>query len=84
VADECNQAFLRVMVPQPLVCTAFPADWERYGQRAGPQRNGQMARYCSPGDVCPAFPGGKGMADMLAQARHAASTFWKSVRGWRR
>ena len=45
----------------------FPADWERYGRRAGPLRNIQMAEYA---DGVVLFPGGTGTAHM---ARTAAS-----------
>ena len=36
-----------------------PADWEKYGKRAGYIRNSQMVTYF-PVDIVVAFPGGKG------------------------
>lgn len=48
----------------------FPADWDRYGNAAGPIRNGQMLREGKP-DVVLAFPGRTGTADMRRQARAA-------------
>lgn len=49
----------------------FPADWQNLGQRAGPLRNAQMAAYATH---LVAFPGGKGTADMLRQARERGLT----------
>jgi len=34
----------------------FPANWKRHGRRAGPIRNGEMARHA---DICIIFPGGR-------------------------
>lgn len=46
----------------------FPADWDKYGKKAGPVRNQQMADY---GDALVAFWDGKskGTANMIANAR---------------
>lgn len=46
----------------------FPADWNRYGRRAGPLRNAQMLAEGLPHIVL-AFPGGNGTANMVAQAK---------------
>lgn len=48
----------------------FPADWSRYGNLAGPMRNGQMLREGRPDLVVP-FPGGPGTADLVRQAHKA-------------
>ena len=48
----------------------FPADWKRYGKAAGPIRNKQMLTEARP-DLVLAFPGGRGTADMVRQARQA-------------
>jgi hypothetical protein len=59
---------------------AMPAQWARYGPAAGPVRNGQMLRraaeeasaYCRitpTGVLVVAFPGRKGTASLLQQAR---------------
>ena len=53
-------------VPQ----TPFPADWDQYGKAAGHIRNGQMLTEGNPTLVI-AFPGGKGTANMVEQARRA-------------
>lgn len=49
-------------------CEGYPADWNRYGRRAGPIRNQLMLDASEP-DVCIAFPGGNGTADMVRRVR---------------
>jgi hypothetical protein len=49
---------------------SFAPDWNRYGKAAGPKRNAQMLAEGKP-DLVVAFPGGKGTANMVAQARAA-------------
>lgn len=48
----------------------FKADWNSFGRAAGPIRNTQMLVEGKP-DLVIAFPGGRGTANMVAQARHA-------------
>jgi hypothetical protein len=48
----------------------YPADWEKYGKRAGYVRNKQMLEEGKP-DLVIAFPGGKGTAMMVKIAREA-------------
>jgi hypothetical protein len=48
----------------------FPADWKRYGKRAGYLRNKQMLDEGKP-DLVIAFPGGKGTAMMVRIAKAA-------------
>jgi hypothetical protein len=43
----------------------FPADWIRFGKRAGILRNTQMAEVAN---ACIAFKGGAGTANMVEQA----------------
>ncbi len=45
------------------------ADWKRYRGGAGPKRNQDMAD--GGADLCVAFPGGKGTADMCRRAESA-------------
>lgn len=46
----------------------FKPDWDAYGPAAGPIRNKQMLDEGKP-DLVIAFPGGKGTADMVWQAK---------------
>ena len=48
----------------------FPADWKMHGKSAGPIRNRKMLKEGMPDKVL-AFPGGRGTADMIAQAKAA-------------
>lgn len=49
---------------------AFNADWDRYGNAAGPIRNRKMLQEFKP-DLVLAFPGGAGTDNMIMQAREA-------------
>jgi hypothetical protein len=46
----------------------YDADWERHGRAAGPIRNKQMLDEGKP-DIVVAYPGGRGTANMISQAR---------------
>lgn len=48
----------------------FLADWKLHGRAAGPVRNQRMIDEGKP-DVCIAFNGGRGTADMVRRARAA-------------
>jgi hypothetical protein len=48
----------------------FKADWEKWGRSAGPIRNRAMIYEGHP-DLVIAFPGGRGTADMIRQARQS-------------
>lgn len=48
----------------------YPADWNRYGDAAGPIRNTEMLAKSKP-DLVVAFPGGLGTADMIKKAKKA-------------
>ena len=48
----------------------FEANWKKYRAAAGPIRNKQMLDEGKP-DLVVAFPGGKGTANMIGQAREA-------------
>lgn len=47
----------------------FPADWETYGTRAGPIRNGQMADYAD-GLIAFIWEGSRGTANMIQQMQN--------------
>ena len=51
-----------------IECDTFEADWNRYGKKAGPLRNSEMAEY---GDGCVAVPApsSRGTWDMVKKAR---------------
>jgi hypothetical protein len=59
-----------------IVVAKFPADWERYGSAAGPIRNRQMLDEGKP-DLVVAFPGGRGTANMVQQARRVGVEVYK-------
>lgn len=46
----------------------FEAHWKEMGPKAGPIRNQWMLAFGKP-DILIAFPGGRGTANMIAQAR---------------
>lgn len=50
--------------------TSYPAEWGKHGYGAGPKRNKQMLVDGKP-DLVIAFPGGRGTADMVRQAKAA-------------
>ncbi len=50
-----------------IVVRTFTADWDLYGNRAGPIRNRHMLVEGRP-DLVVAFPGGKGTENMCFQA----------------
>ncbi len=53
-----------------------PADWNRYGPRAGPMRNSEMA--AAGANLCVCFPGPNsvGTWDMAEKARKAGIPVW--------
>lgn len=54
----------------------FPADWKTHGRAAGPIRNARMLAEGKP-DAVVAFPGGRGTADMVRQAKEAGIPVWE-------
>lgn len=51
-----------------ITTAGFPARWDEQGRAAGPIRNRRMLDVAEPHLVV-AFPGGRGTANMVAQAR---------------
>lgn len=62
-------------------CARMDAQWDYYGKIAGPMRNGWMLELLKPDRVL-ALPGGRGTADMIAQARAAGVPVTRI--GWKR
>lgn len=60
---------------------SFPANWRKYGKRAGPLRNQRMLDEGKP-DIVIAFPGGKGTADMVRRAEGAVPVWNVGTSGW--
>jgi hypothetical protein len=58
-------------------CTRVPAEWDRYGKRAGPRRNHQMLDL-KP-DVVIVFPGKRGTHHMMTIAREANIPVWQPL-----
>jgi hypothetical protein len=52
------------------------AEWKRLGKEAGPIRNQRMLDEYKP-DLCVAFPGGFGTADMVIKALSAKVETWQ-------
>lgn len=50
-----------------VVCVTVEADWSLHGRAAGPIRNRAMLGFRP--DLVLAFPGGRGTANMVAEAR---------------
>lgn len=59
-----------------LTVEAYPADWDKYGKRAGFIRNSQMLKEGKPDRVI-AFPGGKGTEMMINLAHAAKVPVWE-------
>jgi predicted Rossmann-fold nucleotide-binding protein len=53
----------------------YPADWDKFGKVAGPERNQRMIDAGADGVV--AFPGGTGTADLVRRAERAGISVWK-------
>ena len=66
----CNRRLVG-LAANGVVVEEFKADWDKFGRAAGPIRNAQMLREGKP-DLVVAFPGGRGTANMVAQAKARA------------
>lgn len=71
-ADRWAQEWAQIR-QRPYI--GVPAEWIRFGDSAGPRRNGVMLCYLPHGVV--AFPGGDGTADMCRQAEAAGVAVWR-------
>ena len=70
-ADKCGEEWAR---KNNLSLRVFNAVWKRYGKRAGPIRNKEMAQYA---DALVLFPGGAGSANMLYEGLSAGLAVYK-------
>jgi len=66
-ADKCGLRWAESRGVEWIEC---PADWDRYGNAAGPIRNSEMLREHRPTLVV-SLPGGTGTADMVRKAKRA-------------
>lgn len=57
-------------VENEIPTETYKADWSKHGKAAGPIRNAEMLSRGNP-DVCIAFEGGRGTADMARKAEAA-------------
>lgn len=69
-ANGADRLALRWAWRRGIPCENFPADWAAHGKAAGPIRNAQMLKE-GRAEMVIAFPGGRGTADMIRQARAA-------------
>lgn len=58
-----------------IPCVSYKAEWDLYGNRAGPLRNQKMLDIGMPDGVV-AFPGWRGTADMVERAEVAGLKVW--------
>lgn len=64
-ADSLAERWARdTMIPY----LGVPAQWDKYGNKAGPIRNSEILDIVRP-KVCVAFPGGNGTEDMVLKCR---------------
>lgn len=69
--DSLCGEWARVTGVQEIIC---PANWEYYGNRAGPIRNSWMAHLCP--NFLIVFPGGKGTFDMANKSTRLGTPCW--------
>lgn len=71
-ADRLSEQVLRRYFRGGFQVERYPADWDKYGKKAGPIRNVQMLKEGKP-DMVIAFlaPDSRGTKNMIDQARAA-------------
>lgn len=70
VADGADYLAWQWADERSFRCGSFPAHWDTDGKKAGPIRNQRMIDEGKP-DIVIAFPGGRGVADMINRAESA-------------
>ena len=63
-----DQDAIQWAIDNSIEYTVINADWNKYGKSAGPKRNKKMADIAEQVIL---FPGGKGTASMLKEAKKA-------------
>ena len=66
-ADQAAAEWAKRSAAEGVKAVAYPANWRRFGKRAGPLRNQRMLDEGRPEAVI-AFAGGRGTADMVSRA----------------
>lgn len=59
-----------------IAVQSYPAEWEKWGKRAGFIRNQEMIDGGVRPWACIAFPGGRGTADMVSRVQRAGIPCW--------
>lgn len=68
--DHFAKTYAGTRVDEGVACITFAANWTKDGAAAGPIRNKRMLDQGKP-DLVIVFPGGKGTANMIRQAKKA-------------
>lgn len=66
----------RWAVHNRISVVTYSAQWQVDGPRAGPIRNAAMLKGHPP-DMCIAYPGGRGTADMVSRCERAGVEVWR-------
>lgn len=82
-ARGADTAAAVVALEMGIECIPYPADWDKYGKKAGPIRNQQMLEAEHP-DLVLAFPlhGSRGTWDMMDRAIKAKVHVIEGNHGW--
>lgn len=75
-ADACCDSYGR---RRGLPVAVVDANWNIYGNSAGPMRNGWMIELFNP-QLVVAFPGGDGTANMIARAKAFSIPVWEPAK----
>lgn len=71
-ADKLAEAYCEA---NGIKTSCFKPNWKLYGRAAGPKRNAEMV--AAKPDLCVAFPGGKGTANMIKLCNKAGVKVWQ-------
>lgn len=79
-ADELAGRWVEQQGNPDVELRVYFADWETHGRAAGPKRNRRML-LAHPEAIVLAFPGGRGTANCVQQARELGMTVIEVVSG---